>query len=101
LNEKFGIGWSFWTFKEPESTSTVVSVPLPAGWDEIAAVGSAASPDAAPPVAPARAASVVAAYLQNVRFAHGHVNAGYVRSLGLSLPPVVARAAIPVQARKS
>jgi len=86
LNERFGIGWSFWTYKEPDSTSTVVSIPLPPGWNEIAAIGSAASLNDAPQIPPARAAEIVAAYLQAVRFAHGHVNAGYLQSLGLRVP---------------
>jgi endoglucanase len=86
LNERFGIGWSFWTYKEPESTSTVVSIPLPAGWTKIAAVGSAVSLEAAPAVDRAEAYAIVQAYLKSIAFANDRVNASYLASLGLHLP---------------
>jgi endoglucanase len=86
LHDKFSIGWCFWTYKEPQSTSTVVSIKLPEGWNDIAAVGSARSLDAAPAVAPGRAASVVQAYLSAIGLAHDVVNAGYLASLGLRVP---------------
>jgi hypothetical protein len=96
LNERFGIGWSFWTYKEPDSTSTVVSIPLPPGWSEIAAIGSAASLDTAPRIAPGRAAEIISAYLRAIRLANDHINAGYLRSLGLGVPIVATPlAAIP------
>jgi hypothetical protein len=86
LNERFGIGWCFWTYKEPESTSTVVSIALPAGWGEIAAVGNAASVDAAPAVPRARAEAIVAAFLRAIAFRADRVNESYLQSLGLRLP---------------
>ena len=86
LNERFGIGWCFWTFKEPDSSSTVVSIPLPPGWDEIAAVGSARNLEDAPPVAPARARAIVQAYLKSIAFPQDHVNGSYLASLGLRVP---------------
>jgi hypothetical protein len=86
LNESFGIGWSFWTYKEPDSTTAAVSSPLPPGWDEIAAVGSATSLDAAPVVPASRAESIIQAYLKSIAFAHDHVNASYIESLGLAAP---------------
>ncbi|HTZ72103.1 MAG TPA: cellulase family glycosylhydrolase [Acetobacteraceae bacterium] len=89
LNERFGIGWCFWPYKEPDSTSVSVSIPLPAGWDEIAAVGSAASLDRAPAVPGAKA--ITDAFLVNLRFAHDRVNRSYLASLGLGTPHVAAR----------
>jgi aryl-phospho-beta-D-glucosidase BglC (GH1 family) len=89
LNESFGIGWSFWTYKEPDSTSTVVSIPLPPGWTEIAAVGSATSLSSAPVVPPARAETIIQAYLKSIAFARGCVNASYLASLGLAAPKQV------------
>jgi aryl-phospho-beta-D-glucosidase BglC (GH1 family) len=100
LNERFGIGWSFWTYKEPDSTSTVVSIPLPPGWSEIAAIGSAASLDTAPRIAPGRAAEIISAYLRAIRLANDHINAGYLRSLGLGVP-IVATPVAAIPAGKS
>jgi endoglucanase len=37
LHEAHHIGWSFWTYKNLDSPSTVVSIPRPEGWDQIAA----------------------------------------------------------------
>lgn len=37
LHERMGIGWSFWTYKNMDSTSTMVSIASPAGWDAIVA----------------------------------------------------------------
>ena len=37
LNETHGIGWSFWTYKNLDTPSTVVSIPRPDGWNEIVA----------------------------------------------------------------
>lgn len=84
LHERFGIGWSFWTYKEMASTSTVVSTRVPPGWQAIEAVGNAADPAAAPPVP--NAASVMAAYLAAIRFENADVNCSYLASLGLHAP---------------
>ncbi len=35
LHEVHDIGWSFWTYKNLDSPSTVVSIPRPEGWDQI------------------------------------------------------------------
>jgi hypothetical protein len=86
INEKFGIGWCFWTYKELDSTSTVMSIPAPPGWPDIAAIGNASTPEAAPPIAPARAASIVAAYLRAIRFENNVINSSYLESLGLKAP---------------
>ena len=37
LHETHGIGWSFWTYKNLDTPSTVVSIPRPDGWNEIVA----------------------------------------------------------------
>ena len=37
LHETHGIGWSFWTYKNLDTPSTVVSIPRPEGWNEIVA----------------------------------------------------------------
>ncbi len=83
LNEKFGIGWSFWTYKEPQSTATVAAITLPPGWNEIAAIGSASSPGALPALPPARAKAITDAYLQAILFGHDTINQSYLASLGL------------------
>ncbi|MBS7539229.1 glycoside hydrolase family 5 protein [Ancylobacter lacus] len=94
LNESFGIGWSFWTYKNLDSASTVVSIEKPAGWDAIAAFGSAPRRDWAGMARPPQAEVVATldAYLEAARFANGHVNAGYVASLGLKVPDLAPAA---------
>jgi aryl-phospho-beta-D-glucosidase BglC (GH1 family) len=83
LNEKFGIGWCFWTYKEPETTTTVASIKLPEGWNEIAAVGSArdmhgvVKPDAR------RAIEITEAYLEAIKLRNDTINRSYLESLGL------------------
>ncbi len=84
LHETFGIGWCFWTYKEPESTSTVVSVKLPPGWDAVASVGSGGA--VVPPRATAEA--TVQAFLEALPLAAGTVNDGYLTSLGLAAPTI-------------
>ena len=37
LHERHGIGWSFWTYKNLDTPSTVVSIPRPQGWDGLVA----------------------------------------------------------------
>jgi hypothetical protein len=86
LHERFDIGWCFWTYKVLDSTASVVSVKPPEGWGEIAAVGNATSLGTAPPVPPARAAGILNAYLEGIRFRHDVINRGYLESLGLRTP---------------
>ncbi|HSI39393.1 MAG TPA: cellulase family glycosylhydrolase [Xanthobacteraceae bacterium] len=88
MNERFGIGWSFWTYKNLDSSSTVVSIPKPAGWDAIAAFGNV-SPSAWPSMTPPPREEVLAtldAYLEAMKFPNARVNRGYVESLGLRVP---------------
>ena len=88
LNEKFGIGWSFWTYKNLDSRSTVVSITKPEGWDAIAAFGSVPRSQWDGMKKPPREAVVktLRAYIENAKFANATVNRGYVASLGLSAP---------------
>ena len=85
LQERHGIGWSFWTYKNLDSLSTVVSIPRPADWDAIVAVA-----DRPParwgdplPLSPARIAAALAQYLEGARFANGTIRWSYIASLGL------------------
>jgi endoglucanase len=88
LNEKFGIGWCFWTYKNLDSATTVISIQKPDGWNLIAAAGSAEvgtlNPDSLPPREQAQA--ILDAYLEAARFGNGRVNGGYLASLGLAAP---------------
>lgn len=88
MNEKFGIGWSFWTYKNLESASTVVSIQKPEGWDAIAAFGSAPRSQWDSMQKPPReaVAATLRAYIEAAKFANGRVNRGYVGSLGLQAP---------------
>lgn len=92
LNERFGIGWSFWTYKNLESFSTVVSIPKPAGWDAIAAAAamSEADWDSAELPPPDQARAILEAYLEAIQFRNGRINEGYLASLGLAVPDALA-----------
>jgi endoglucanase len=87
LNEKFGIGWCFWPYKNLDSQTSVVSISEPAGWERIARAGGA-SAAAAPDVALSReqALNILDAYLEAARFANVRVNKDYLASLGLAAP---------------
>ncbi|MGC1778703.1 MAG: cellulase family glycosylhydrolase [Xanthobacteraceae bacterium] len=83
LQERFGLGWIFWPYKNLDSDLSVVSIPKPAGWDLIANAGSAA--DAVlPPRGQAQA--ILDAYLEAAKFEHVRVNNDYIASLGLTAP---------------
>lgn len=81
LNERFGIGWCFWPYKNLDEQQSVVSIPKPAGWDKIAAAGSGQTPS----FAPGEAKTILWAYLEAMRFKNLTINDGYVRSLGLGM----------------
>jgi len=83
LNEQFGIGWCFWSYKNLDIDPAVVSIQKPAGWDLIAKAGSAGA-DPLPPRAQAQ--TILDAYLQAARFSNVRVNTGYLNSLGLVAP---------------
>ena len=87
LNEKLGIGWCFWPYKNLDSQTSVVSIREPAGWNLIARAGSttaAGTRDAAVPRE--QALSILNAYLEAARFANVRVNKDYLASLGLGTP---------------
>jgi endoglucanase len=88
LQEIYGISWSFWTFKNLASTSTVLSIhPVP-GWDLLAQFGGS-DPAGWPHVTPemrARARSALSAYLAAMRLPNTIDNGCYLASLGLRDP---------------
>ncbi len=87
LHESFGIGWVFWPYKSLDSTTTVISVPKPEGWEKIVNAASAeAGADATALPSRAEALSILNAYLEAAKFANGRVNAAYLSSLGLAAP---------------
>ena len=83
LNERFGFGWIFWPYKNLNSKLAVTTIQKPAGWDLIAAAGSAENPSLPPRD---QAQAILGAYLEAAKFQNVHVNAGYLRSLGLVAP---------------
>jgi hypothetical protein len=92
LQERYDIGWSFWTYKNIESRSSVVSIAMPPGWDAIAAFGNT-RPGLWPAVTPRMrqlAQASLAAYLRLMRFETTQINGCYLRSLGLTDPQAVA-----------
>ena len=88
LHERMGIGWSFWTYKNLDTTSTVVSINKPPGWDAIVAAANTPPEDwsdAALPT-PAAARATLAAYLDAIELKNATVRRGYLVSLGLTPP---------------
>lgn len=89
LNERHGIGWSFWTYKNFDTGSTVVSCPLPADWEPIAAFIDASTRPFADPPPPERALvdKAMATLVDYVRLRNCTIRWGYLDSLGLPGPP--------------
>lgn len=88
LNERFGLGWSFWPYKYLEATSNVVAVTPPPGWEiikEVATREPGRWTDGAMPTR-AEAKAILWAYLDAIRLENGTINAGYLASLGLAAP---------------
>jgi hypothetical protein len=83
LNEHFAIGWCFWTYKNLDSGTTVMSIQTPEGWDRIAAAGSG---DHANLPSREEAQTILAAYLDAARVRNTHINGDYLKSLGLAAP---------------
>ena len=84
LHEAHGIGWSFWTYKNLDSPSTVVSVPRPEGWNEIVAYADGTRADRPPDSLIERA---TAQYLEGIVFRNAAVRWSYLASLGLKVAP--------------
>jgi endoglucanase len=83
LHERFNIGWCFWTYKNLDTNTSVVSIEKPQGWDRVAEVGSA-DPAAMP--SRKQAQTILDAYLEAAKLKNGRVNGGYLKSLGLVVP---------------
>jgi endoglucanase len=88
LQERLGIGWIFWPYKNLDSNLAVVTIQKPEGWDLIAAAGSSAVGTLNPASLPPReqTEAILNAYLDAAKFANVHVNADYIGSLGLAAP---------------
>lgn len=87
LNEKHGFGWSFWTYKNLSTPSTVVSIRMPKGWEKIAALGSMNAPSLEKAGLTRNEARVILNdYLDAVLFRNTEVRPCYLRSLGLAEP---------------
>jgi endoglucanase len=84
LHDQFGIGWVFWPYKSLASTTSVVSIVKPAGWDLVAQVGSHDTIDPATLPPRAEASKILDAYLEAIKFPNVRINAGYLESLGLA-----------------
>jgi aryl-phospho-beta-D-glucosidase BglC (GH1 family) len=80
LHERHGIGWCFWTYKNLDTPSTVVSIKRPAGWDGLVAYADGRS-DVKPPT------SVAWQYLDNVPLKESVIRWSYLASLGLKAEP--------------
>ena len=83
LQERFGIGWCFWTYKNLETDLSVVSIQKPKGWDLIADAGSSSG---APLPPREEAQAILDSYLEAAKFKNVRVNADYINSLGLVVP---------------
>jgi hypothetical protein len=84
LHEAHGIGWSFWTYKNMDSTSTVVSISKPEGWDQIAAYADGRTTTKPSDELIQRATQQ---YLEAARFRNATVRWSYLASLGLKAHP--------------
>lgn len=84
LNERFGFGWSFWTYKNLNAPASLVSVVPPPGWDKIIRLGSMRSPTLEEAgVTRAEARAILFAYLDAILLHNARPNPCYARSLGL------------------
>jgi endoglucanase len=93
LHEAHDIGWSFWTYKNLDTTSTVVSVRRPQGWGEIVAYADGIAAEKPPAAVIDRA---IAEYLQGIRFANATIRWSYLASLGLKAAPDTPSAELPL-----
>ena len=84
LHEEHGIGWAFWTYKNLDTPSTVVSIRRPDGWNEIVAFADGLRRDRPSLQLIDRA---IAQYLDGLPFAKGDIRWSYLESLGLKGSP--------------
>jgi aryl-phospho-beta-D-glucosidase BglC (GH1 family) len=84
LHEAHDIGWAFWTYKNLDTPSTVVSIPRPEGWNEIVAFADGKRRDKPPAALVDRA---IAGYLAGIPLAQGTIRWSYLASLGLKSVP--------------
>ena len=84
LHEAHGIGWAFWTYKNLDTPSTVVSIPRPDGWNDIVAFADGTRPDKPSPALIDRA---LAQYLEGMQLRNGEIRWSYLASLGLNSDP--------------
>jgi len=84
LHEAHGIGWSFWTYKNLDTSSTVVSIPRPDGWDAVVAFVDGRMKDKPSDALIERA---MTQYLDGMRLANATVRWSYLASLGLKDSP--------------
>ncbi len=87
LHERHGVGWAFWTFKNLDSGSTVVSIPRPDGWAAVTAFGDRFPRDWPAVADEATARPALARYLDSIALARGKVNWSYLAALGLRGAP--------------
>lgn len=93
LLEKNNIGWAFWPYKKMEKSSAVATVVPPAGWDKVVAFAKlprgTANVEARLKVRPDQETidRAFAGLLENVKFEHCRINAGYLSALGLKPVP--------------
>lgn len=84
LHETHGIGWSFWTYKNLDTSSTVVSIPRPEGWNDIVAYADGRTTTKPSDALIERA---MAQYLDGMRLPNATVRWSYLASLGLRAAP--------------
>jgi hypothetical protein len=85
LHDRFGLSWSFWTYKNLDSPSTVVSIPRPPGWGAI--VAAADRPGLAPPPPREVAQATLDAYLAGFALDRATINWSYLAALSLGPRP--------------
>ena len=84
LHETHGIGWSFWTYKNLDTPSTVVSIPRPEGWNDIVAFADGRTTTKPSDALIQRA---MTQYLDGMRLPNATVRWSYLESLGLKAAP--------------
>ncbi|HRE20360.1 MAG TPA: cellulase family glycosylhydrolase, partial [Rhabdaerophilum sp.] len=85
LNERNRMGWSYWTYKNLNSPTTIASIRAPAGWDKIAALASMPDPTLEKAgLTRTEARTILDAYLEAIHFRSVEIRPCYLRSLGLA-----------------